>query len=155
MGAPSFTMGHTGDNSHTFGSYQSTRHGIFFSDNPDFAGLYGKVGKYTLHVRRTLDFDADRMDTLYKFIDSLDAFSPAERPIWLSARNVVLGHWQPWQLFEDELGAKFVAYLQSIGYDSVSFQEFNLDDDEQAHQSHTIVVLDPKLVHVVSSGSRY
>jgi hypothetical protein len=143
---PKFIMGHTGHNSHTFGSYDSQRWGAFFSDNPKFAGMYGKVAEYDLAIKRILDCD-NNSNVIWHFIQSLDPFDPNERPVWQEARGSYQ-HNPPryWQFFENELGERFVAYLRKLGYDSAVFEEYNEDDDGQEHKSHTIVVLDPNLI---------
>lgn len=144
---PTFILGHTGHNSYTFGSYNSQRWGAFFSDNPDFARMYGNVGEYDLNISHTANFDNNN-NIIWEFIQSLDAFDPNERPIWLEARCSFFGANPPryWQFFEDEVGERFVAFLREHGYDSAVFEEYNEDDDGETHKSHTIVVLDPGLI---------
>jgi hypothetical protein len=144
---PTFVMGHTGENSHTFSpSYQTQRWGIFFSDNPKFAALYGEPKAYRLNLSDTLNLDKDRGDTITAFVETLDPHDPVERPIWMDARNVQQGTWRMWQIFEGELGQRFVAFLRAEGYDSVTFYEANDDDAGDEHESQTIVVLDPHLI---------
>jgi hypothetical protein len=148
--AQAFVLGHTGENSHTFGHYQSQRWGVFFTDHPEFAKIYGQVGAYDLNLQHTLDFKADRGEVIYQFIKTLDAFSQDERPIWMDAKNVLHGDWSYWHLFENELGKRFVAYFKEQGYDSATFEEYNEDDHGEEHRSQTIVVLDPSLIKPVS-----
>ena len=131
-------MGHTGDNSHTFGSYQSKRWGVFFTDNPDFAAIYGTVEKFTLNIRRTVEISDD---LTHDFLDSLDAFDPIDRPIWQAVKH----HQTDWSLFEDDLGERFVKFLRDQGYDSATFDESN-EHEGQEFESHTIVVIDPSLI---------
>lgn len=145
-----FVLGHTGENSHTFGHYQSQRWGAFFTDNPEFAQIYGQVGAYDLNIQHTLNLKQDRGETIYQFMQTLDAFDgQGEREVYLDARNVLHGDWPYWHLFENELGKRFVAYLKEQGYDSVSFEEYNEDGDGEEHRSQTIVVLDPSLIQPV------
>jgi hypothetical protein len=145
MDNPEFRIGHTGENSHTFGHYDSTRHGVFFSNNPEFAAMYGSVKQYDLNINSTYVADR-RRELIYDFVDTLDAFSEQERSIFLNARNIASGSWPLWHLFEDELGARFVAFMVGQGYDSMSFEEANENDDGDEIESTTIVVFDPGLV---------
>lgn len=138
---PVFFKRHTGNNSHTFGNYNSTRYGAFFTDNPKFAKLYGQVQSYDINVRRTLDLDKDRGNTIAKFIKTLDPHGP-DREVWLAANNVLRGSWAYWHLFEDDLGEKFTKFLEENGYDSASFRESNSDDNGRDVESKTVVVFD-------------
>lgn len=144
-GEPVFAASHTGNNSHTFGSYQSTRHGIFFTDNPQFAALYGKVTRYRLNLRHTLDLENDN-NTVWDFVQSLDPHSP-ERDLWLTAREIMFRD-KYWQLFEDEVGERFVPFLQQRGYDSATFTEYH-DENGEEFKSKTIVVFDPRLITLI------
>lgn len=138
-------MGHTGNNSHTFGAYESTRYGIFFTNNKSFAELYGNVKKYKLNISKTLDLDNNN-NFVYHFERGLDAFDPEERYIWQQVRGIESGSSpQYWQLFEEELGERFVRHLQDNGYDSATFVEYAEENGEE-FESHTIVVLEPSLV---------
>ena len=141
---PVFRPEHTGTNSHACGSYNSIRHGIFFTNNPKFAAMYGKIGKYRLKVRRTLDLENDN-NTIWNFVQSFDPHNPDERPIWLEAREIMFRN-KYWQLFEDEVGQHFVAFLKDQGYDSATFPEYNQDDSGEEHGSVTTVVFDPSHV---------
>lgn len=143
MDNPTFDSHHTGHNSHTFGAYESTRHGIFFTDDPEFAALYGKVGRYRLNIHHTLDLENDN-NAIWDFVQSIDPFGP-DRNLWIEARGIMYDS-KYWPLFEDEVGERFVAFLRERGYDSASFHEYNEDDNGQEHESHTIVVFDPQLV---------
>jgi ADP-Ribosyltransferase in polyvalent proteins len=154
---PEFKMGHTGNNSHTFGAYTSTRWGVFFTNNPDFARMYGEVGQYTLNLSNTLNLGTDNGNTLYYFIQTLDAHDPQERPIWLEAMAVWRGRdARYWQAFEEEVGERFVAYLKEQGYDSATFYETNEDDHGNEVESQTIVVFDPsKISRIVEGASQH
>lgn len=137
-----FQMGHTGQNAHTFGDYTSTRYGAFFTDNPDFARMYGDVGEYVLDIKNTANLDGREGHALYtEFVDTIDAFD--ERDLWLAATNT---H-HTWQMFEGDLGRRFVAFLMKLGYDSATFEEYNEDDNGTEQKSQTIVVLVPRLIH--------
>lgn len=144
---PVFGASHTGNNSHTFGAYQSTRHGIFFSGNKKFAALYGKVGRYRLNVKHTVDLENDH-NAIYNFVHSLDAFDPDERQLFLDARAMMYDN-HYWQLFEDEVGERFVAYLTAHGFDSAAFRESNSEGGTE-FESRTTVVFDPKKIKRIS-----
>jgi len=149
MDNPNFVLGHTGENSTTFGSYNSTRWGVFFTDNIDFARMYGKVNSYNITINNTLDLDKEQAtDVIYEFSETLDPHNQEERPIWLDVGNVLRGYWQKWQLFEEDLGEVFVSYLQSNGFDSAKFTEYNKDDNDIEHKSNTIVVFNPSNIHI-------
>lgn len=142
---PQFVIGHQGNNSSTIGGdYSSKRYGVFLTDNPEFARLYGTVGEYQINARNILR-ERDIENEVYSFIDTLDPFGD-DRDVWLSAREVAMGHWSAWQLFENELGERFTRYLLDQGYDAVEFQESNESDDGVDVESKTTVVLDPSLV---------
>lgn len=145
-GHQGFDTGHTGDNSHTFGSYQSKRSGIFFTKNPKFAALYGDVQEYTLKLRKTCNLDAQD-NFLYNFAQSL---YEQDRNLWLDASSIVDGHSSIWMLFENELGEVFVKYLKSNGFDSAVFTEYNQDDNEKEIKSKTYVVFNP--ANVIKNG---
>jgi hypothetical protein len=136
-----FKMGHTGENAHTFGDYTSTRYGAFFTDNPDFAGMYGEVGEYVLDIKRTANLEGREGHSLHtQFIETIDAFK--QRDLWLAATHTK----HTWQMFEGDLGKRFVAFLKKLGYDSATFEEYNEDDGGTEHKSQTIVVLVPRLI---------
>jgi len=134
-----FIFGHKGNNSHTFGTYNSKRWGIFFSNNPNFAKIYGNVSEYILNIKNTFEFNEYNIDA---FLESLDPFDPSERPIWQVARHIK----KEWQFFEDDVGEYFVKYLFARDFDSATFIEYNEDENGVEQKSHTIVVFDPSLI---------
>jgi hypothetical protein len=140
---PVFEPQHTGSNSHTFGPYKSTRHGIFFSNSRTYAALYGQVGQYRLNVHHTLDLENDN-NTIWNFVQSFDPHDPDQRNTWLEARAIMHDS-KHWQLFEDEVGERFVPYLQKLGYDSATFEEY-ADENGKEFKSRTTVVFDPSQV---------
>ena len=140
---PTFIMGHTGSNSHTFGHYQSQRWGAFFSDNPDFSRMYGAPVAYDLNVHHTCQLEND--NTIWNFVQSFDPHDPEQRNLWQDAVAIMRSN-RYWQLFEDEVGERFTAYLKELGYDSASFVEYSEDDHGTEHRSHSVVVLDPSLI---------
>lgn len=146
---PTFAASHVGNNSHTFGSYSSTRHGCFFSDNPNFSAMYGSVKKYALNINHTIDLENDN-NVIWNFVQSFDPHSH-DRDMWLSARSSMFNN-QYWQFFEDDVGERFIPFLQNLGYDSAMFREWHEDDNGTERQSKTIVVFDPKNIKYVDKN---
>jgi hypothetical protein len=134
-----FRAAHGGSNSHTFGPYQSTRWGTFFTDNPEFARLYGTSREYRLNLQNTVDLDLYGGEILSKFSQTLDAHDPSQRDMWIA----VTYNRKIWHMFEDEVGYAFTRFLRRLGYDSARFTEYNEDDDGNELMSHTIVVFNP------------
>lgn len=161
---PRFRIGHTGRNAHTFGDYESTRYGIFLTDNPEFAKIYGSVKQYRVNVSNTLKlpqglsvFD-DLVDQLANETDVTLASD-----VWHSLRTILYGSSPKWMLFEGAVGAKVVEFLKMRGYDSVLFQEANTNDEGDDVESNTLVVLDdhkirqfndPKQLDLFDEGAR-
>lgn len=90
-GHKAFDVKHTGHNSHTFGEYDNTRHGTFFSLNPEFAALYGDDMEYELLINNTVDLDNyhDFPYDLAEFLGENDEYDLAHEvknmmyePIW-------------------------------------------------------------------------
>jgi hypothetical protein len=133
---PRFTIGHTGNNSHTFGNYDSIRHGIFLTDNPEFAKIYGKPKKYVVYPQKTFDFNnSHHINKAEDKFLSLDSDIPNE--IYNTARYTK----NEWEWFEDDLGKYFVNWLKENGFDSASFTEYH-DEDGKEIKSNTLVMLD-------------
>jgi hypothetical protein len=117
------------------GNVKTTRHGAFFTDNPDFAKQYGKVGEYTPDISSTAEITDDIRD---RFLATLDPHGP-ERDLWLQAKY---GTKKPWTLFEGDLGARFTRFLKDEGYDSARFVE-DVGEDANNVMGNTTVVFDP------------
>lgn len=117
------------------GNLKTTRHGIFLSDNPKFAEEFGEnVFNLKANVKNTYPMN---YNTKEDFADSID--SKKERKLWEEAKYS--NH--NWELFEGELGKRFVKFLKDKGYDSASFQE-ETGSGESLKESNTLVVLDKK-----------
>jgi hypothetical protein len=139
---PAFRLGHEGTNSCALGQFAVERWGAFFTDNPAFAGLYGRARAYELDLGRTVRLDGPGgRDVVYEFLDGLAPHS-AEREVWLRAREVAGGRLPLWHLFDGDLGRRFHAHLTGRGFDSAAFYEANEDEDGDEHESRTVVVLD-------------
>lgn len=138
---PRFRAAHAGSNSHTFGPYQSTRWGTFFTDNPEFAKLYGTSREYRLNLSNTIDLDLHGGEILSKFAQTLDAHDPDQRDMWIATTY----NRQIWQMFEDEVGQAFTRFLRRQGFDSASFTEDNEEKGEWI-ESHSTVVFNPRRI---------
>jgi hypothetical protein len=134
-----FIIGHGGKNSNTFsGSYDTKRYGVFFTDNKDFAELYGEPKKFVLNIKKTLDLDDNgSKDLLYRFYEIV---SRIDRNMMFEV-NRILNYGPVWQLFENDIGKLFYKFLRKNGYDSAKFVESHDVDGEEV-LSETIVVLD-------------
>lgn len=135
-----FTIPHTGNNSHTFDNYNSTRYGVFFTNNPKFAKLYGEPKKFVLNIKNTLDLDNPDsqkiLNHFYKIAQRLN-----DRELFLNIQHI-LNYGPYWQLFEDDIGKLFTKFLKKYNYDSAKFTDTNTDDNDKEITSNTIVVLD-------------
>lgn len=122
----------SGVNFSDFGNEQVDRHGIFFSLSPDFSKSYGKVQAYELNIQNTVNIDV-RVEFTDWFVRYVEEVEPD------LARDVAYIHnYGPkWELFDDEIGELFSAWVQNKGYDSVQFWEDGAE---------TIVVFDPSLI---------
>lgn len=132
---PRFSIGHTGTNSTVLGDYKSKRYGIFLTDNPEFAALYGDVRRYRVNVSNVLRLPQQQI-VLDDLFDS-DGFEHRHE-----LRAILYGSSPWWLLFEDDLGETVVAFLIDKGFDGALFKESNKDDDERDIVSTTLVVFD-------------
>lgn len=138
-----FDVLHTGYNSTSFSEYTSTRHGVFFTNNPEFAALYGDVMEYDLNITNTINLNSiNASNVISAFVDLM---FDIDRDVALDARNVLHGHGQVWGLFEDTVGEYFVKFLKDNGYDSATFIEDHETDDGYI-ESDTIVVFNPSKI---------
>lgn len=141
-GHPAFDVKHTGYNSHTFGTYKSTRNGIFFTTNPKVAAIYGDVKTYELNITRTVDLDNDP-NIIFNFIEYIRNHDDT---LLYDVKGIILGNHPTWLLFEEEVGEAFVKYLKELGYDSATFNEEIPDNNGNKLESKTIVVFNPSKV---------
>lgn len=140
---PRFDIGHRGKNSHTFGNYESNRYGIFFTDNPQFAALYGTPKKFVVYPKNTFDFDYSH-DIKLAEMDFLNYYEETGVPD--DIKHIARYTKHEWEWFENELGAYFVNWLKDRGYDSARFTEYNLDDEGKELVSNTLVILDKHII---------
>ena len=131
-----FKIGRPTTNSTPLGEVPTTRHGVFFSDSPEFAGQYGSVKEHELNIKNTAKIDRD---LILDFAESLDPHGP-DRDIWIQAKNTK----KPWTLFDGETGKRFVNFLRKRGHDSATFAEDHETPDGRSIEGNTTVVFDPK-----------
>jgi hypothetical protein len=138
-------------NSTTFGPVETERSGIFVSDNPEFSREFGgRLLALYARIENPAEISAAGSgagrDPALDFAETIDAFT--ERDLWLQAKHVS----RPWQLFDGELGPRFIAYLQELGHDGATFVEDvpkgdDVGEDEQEYvEGRTYVVFDPRQV---------
>jgi GNAT superfamily N-acetyltransferase len=118
-----FEVGQKGTNSNILGNWETTRHAIFFTPDPNHANAFTSQGGETtggniipvyLNVQAPLDFRNGVND------DILDEFSTVGiNPRWL--QNFHWGH------LDDDEGKIFVEAAKSLGYDGVIFNDQNPD----------------------------
>ena len=132
-----FTKQHAGNNSHTFGAYNSTRYGTFFSDNREFAKIYGNhVRDFKLNINNIAD---NLPELAYRYYnEDPDNLRETDRSLWLDFRNVR----NEWMLFEDDMGEIFVPWLIEQGYDGAKFEEWHEVESNEISGT-TYVVFDP------------
>lgn len=135
-----FVIGHTGDNSHTFGSYQSTRYGVFFSSSKQYSALYGEVEPYELSLRPKEIVDLDKGDAEYGAFTMFNrAWRNGEFPDLSTDPRFVS---DTWQFFEDDLGEVFHKWLMDQGFKAAKFTEYMEDDNGRELKGTTYVLFD-------------
>lgn len=134
---PVFYLGHTGYNSHTFGDYQSTRYGAFFTDNPDVAKQYGDVRAFEFDPSNLIDMDRAVMGHGNVIWDFVEVLRDVDWNTFQTARQMMHDSAPAWHWFEDDVGKYFVQFLRERGFDGATFQE-EIGDKI----SNTVVVLD-------------
>lgn len=130
-----FTIPHRGENSHTFGNYDSKRYGVFFTKNKKFAMIYGDVDEYELHLRKVADLDSKKDNIIDNFLGYL---KKNNYELYRKRESIR----QTWEYFENDIGKEFFKYLRSKGYDGARFVEFLVDDKGKEQKSITYVLLD-------------
>jgi hypothetical protein len=131
-----FIIGHGGKNSHTFGSYESKRYGVFFTDNKEFAEIYGEPKKFVLNIKKTLDLDdGGSQNLLYRFYEIV---SRIDRNMRFTVSHI-LNYGPKWELFEEDIGKLFYKFLRKNGYDSAKFVESHDIDGEEVLSETTVV----------------
>jgi len=129
------------NNMGTLGNVKTERHGSFFSDNPSFSRVYGKnVTMHKLKIKNPYKMDKNNYKS--EIEDKFNAFGP-DRDNWITFKH---GTKHPWQMFEGEIGKRFVKHLRSKGYDSAQFTEYITDDDGNEHKGTTTVVFNKRKI---------
>ena len=138
-----FEVGRESFNNYGFGGNQPVkRHATFFSDNAEFAKNYGTDPKEYVASQYLADiskYHHYRQD----FKDSLDPFGP-DRDLWLALEH---GKLKDWQMFDGEIGDRFVKFLKDDGYDGARFvEESPFIDTEKfvgPEEATTTAIFDP------------
>jgi hypothetical protein len=130
-------IGHAGTNSNVFGSYGTTRYGIFLSSNPKFAAVYGEVLPYAIGLPQSKIPDLSKTDIVNQFYD------------WAwdhDLRHVIFffshQYRNFWELFEEEIGKAFYEFAKEKGIKAVKFQEHQTDNNDKEVVGVTYVVFD-------------
>ena len=128
IGVP--TMTHT-----TFGSYESSRHGIFSTPSHNFAQQYLKRGEgqnvMPLYIKATKPVDMREGidgETINKIVNNQDS----------NLRHSDFYHIEPhetWQIFDDDMGEKVSSALKSHGHDSAEIVE-----KDNNNKLHSVIV---------------
>lgn len=121
--------------SHTFGDYETTRHGMFFAEDPEFASSFAQAntGGYKRPGANVLPVHLSIQNPLYiepHGISEEDVSKLTQQGIsekW--ARN--LGHPDyTWEAFDGDDGKFFVDALKAAGYDGVRYHETDPETKE-------------------------
>ena len=142
-----FEAGRKTKNATTFGSYDTTRAGIFFSPDSEFAEEYAKDSKNGkpsvganviptyLNIKFPLRLDGEGVNQLDD--DARQEFEKEGiNPRWFNSVQ------HSWELFDDEDGKQFVDAAKKIGYDGAIIQEEGADGE--AHE--VWVAFDPNQI---------
>jgi len=139
---PEFAHSRMGTISTNFSTGKILRFGSFFTNNPDFAAIYGNVQEYDLNVH---NIATDLRNLAYDFSLELDAHDPDQRTTWIYATGIARSTADDlWELFDGDLGEVFVPWLIDQGHDSAQFEEWDTNNDGEEIKSLTTVVFDPR-----------
>ena len=136
-----FEVGLKGTNSHALGSWEVTRHALFFTPNEQDANAFTSSGERTGgHIKRVYLNTRSPLD-LRNGIDEghLEEFeSVGLNPRWVA--NFDWGH------LDDEDGAEFVKAARELGYDAIIFNDSN---PETGDMMESWAVFDPSQVRII------
>ena len=130
-----FETGRPTKNYGTFGSWDTNRHGIFMTHDPEVAEEYlqrDRLGKPTnwakvmpvyANIKNPLDLTNEGSDIDQEFLDQIE--KEGINPNWVRQTSPT------WELFDDEDGKQFVEALQRMGYDGAKFDEESHEDPEK------------------------
>lgn len=135
-----FKSGNESENSYGPFNAPAIRHGVFLTDNPDFAAAFGpSVGRFIARAENVADFDnkftADRL--VDEFISSIDNSTEDNRRLIQAARLTPPG----WKMFDGKLGEEFTKWLASEGYGAATWKE---TAGQFEAQGQTYVVFNPR-----------
>jgi len=133
-----FATARPSKNSWALGSWDTTRHAIFFTDDVAFSNEYVKDGDtgYQSGARTIPAFLNMKSPVDFRRRDAWDvAEEVGINPRWTQGKDV-------WALFDDEEGKMFVDALKREGYDGAIFGE----NDENRETKTTYAVFDPSQV---------
>lgn len=131
-------IGHSGNNSSTFGGYNSKRYGWFFSSNPKFSAIYGEVVPYEIHLAPKQIINLDKSDLVDQFMGWLLEHYPG----LYRFRNIN----NTWELFEDDLGEVFYEFAKSHNIQAVKFTEYQTDANDKEIKGTTFVLFNLNVV---------
>ena len=118
-------------NSTAIGWYDVTRHGIFLTNNENFAKQYGKnILSLTVDIKNPALINEDIQ---YDFVSTLDPFQ--ERELWLQAKHAQ----KTWNLFDGDVGERFVNFLKQKGYDGAIFEDMITQENGEEVEGTTYV----------------
>ena len=168
-----FETGRPSKNSWAFGSWDTNRHGIFMTPDPQAAQQFLKenYNPNRSFNQYRLEPGSNVMPLYLKVVNPLD-LRPGSSEVdedflaqiekeGVNPRWVVNGVQDTWELFDDEDGEKFVAALKRMGYDGARLEEPShessvtgekhrtkgeFDDDEEKGVIDTWVAFDPEQI---------
>lgn len=132
----SFEIGRPTKNYGTFGSWETNRHGIFMSHDPEVAHEYIRTDRYLrptagakiipvyANIKNPLDLTPERNEVDEEFLSQIE--KEGINPSWI--RN---GIQYDWELFDGDDGKLFVEALQRMGYDGAKFKEQSHEDPDK------------------------
>ena len=119
-----FEPGRPTINSHTFGQYETKRHGIFATPNRKFSHEFidgSKPGGNVMPVHMAIHHPFDLTQGPDSEVD--DLAQHGINPRWVYSKQ------NSWELFDGDDGANFVRGLKSAGYDGAYLHERNADGE--------------------------
>lgn len=131
-------------NSTTFGYIDTERTGIFLSDNSEFSNQYGeRVMPLFASIKNPAEISRD---LILDFADSIDPFGP-DRNLYVLAKNS-----NRWALFDNDIGRRFVQFLNEKGYDGAVFAE-DISTGDADVEGNTYVAFNPTQIKSAISNT--
>lgn len=164
-----FQTGRKTVNTWTFGESETTRHGIFFAENRDFAGTFaesrGETGANVIPVYLKIEnpfyMDQQGLSDFYaKSAEGLDKARAGgdEAEIKKAQGEFNRARWlynlqDTWEVFDGEEGKAFVSWLKANGYDGAFIQEDGHGLGDNAPTQNVWVALDPAQIKSAISNT--